>query len=59
MGGILDVVPIARFGEGGEVGRRERIEDVVGEVGLGWTYCIVLVFAERWQSNRGSTDLTM
>jgi hypothetical protein len=40
VGGILEVVPIERLGEGGEVGRRERMEDVDGDVGLGWTYCV-------------------
>ena len=35
------MVPIEREGEGGEVGRRERMCDVGEEVG--WTYCVSLV----------------
>jgi hypothetical protein len=39
VGGILVVVPMARFVDGGDFGRRERI-CVFGEV-VGWTYCLL------------------
>lgn len=42
VGGILVVVPIERFVDGGVVERRERMCDE-GKVGLGWTNYVVLV----------------
>lgn len=38
VGGRALVVPIERLGEGGVVGRKVRMCDVVGEDGLGKTY---------------------
>lgn len=32
-------MPIESLADGGEVGRRERVEEVDGDVGLGWIYC--------------------
>jgi hypothetical protein len=38
VGGSLFVIPIERVWEGGSVGRRVRICEVVGEGGLGKAY---------------------
>ena len=38
MGGMAVVVPMARFCDGGEEGRRERV-CVSGDGRLGWMYC--------------------
>lgn len=37
VGGRVVVVPIARFWDGGEVGRRDSVW--VFDDGLGWMYC--------------------
>lgn len=38
VGGIFDEVPMERDGEGGSVGRRDKMCDVEGEAWLGKTY---------------------
>ena len=38
VGGIFEVVPMERDGEGGSVGRRDKMCDVDGEAALGTTY---------------------
>ena len=51
VGGILVVVPIERRGEGGEVGRRERM-CALGAVGLGWMYYLVVQCAFKVEKVR-------
>lgn len=39
VGGILEVVPMDRDWEVGDVGRRVRMCEVDGDIGFGKTYC--------------------